>query len=139
MKFTIKDFHAKYPHDSACLDEIFHDRYGQSKTCPACRKETSFYHIADRKSMPVQIVGSGFILSPIPFITNKARSFSCCQGIVIQKKLLTIYFNVLYKPQKHTMTATSKTLNYSSLLRIIRKQFLYVIVYIKRKLLTIYF
>lgn len=48
-KFTIKDFHAKYSDDAACLDELFHQRYGDFSNCPKCLKDTKFYPIKGRK------------------------------------------------------------------------------------------
>src|SRR5208337_2819155 len=63
MKFTIKDFHAKYPNDDACLDEIFHNRYGQLEICPSCHKKTKFYRVSDRKCYACKLCG--FQLHPL--------------------------------------------------------------------------
>jgi transposase len=48
-RFTIQQFHIKYPDDDACLDEIFQNRFGALTSCPSCHKETKFYHIAGKK------------------------------------------------------------------------------------------
>ena len=56
-KFTIKSFNEKYPHDAACLDEIFSNRYGSLKQCPACDKTTKFHRVANRKCYACQFCG----------------------------------------------------------------------------------
>lgn len=48
MKYTIKDFHAEFPNDDACIDYVFNKRYGKKYTCPSCGK-TGFYRIKGRK------------------------------------------------------------------------------------------
>lgn len=55
MKFTIKDFHSKYPDDNACLHEIFLNRYGKLKICPDCKKKTKFHRVNNRKCYACQI------------------------------------------------------------------------------------
>jgi transposase len=53
-KFTIQQFNAKYPDDDACLNEIFHQRYGHLTTCPKCQKETKFHRVKGRKCYKCQ-------------------------------------------------------------------------------------
>ena len=53
-KFTIKQFEEKYPNDDACLDEIFHQRYGDLSQCPNCDKETKFHRVKGRKCYKCQ-------------------------------------------------------------------------------------
>lgn len=48
-KFTVKQFHEKYPDDDACLDEIYNQRYGGLDMCPKCLKKTKFYRVKNRK------------------------------------------------------------------------------------------
>lgn len=49
IKFTINQFHAKYPDDDACLHEIFLNRFGNLKSCPKCTKPANFHKILGRK------------------------------------------------------------------------------------------
>jgi transposase len=56
-KFTVKQFQEKYPDDNACLHEIFLNRYGDLKTCPACNKITTFYKVKNRKCYACQFCG----------------------------------------------------------------------------------
>lgn len=50
-KYTIKDFNQQYPNDDACLDEVFQNRYGSLKACPACGvAESKFYKLKGRKA-----------------------------------------------------------------------------------------
>lgn len=49
MKFTYKDFLAKYPNDDICLEKIFQLRYGNMKFCPECAAETTFYRVKRRR------------------------------------------------------------------------------------------
>ena len=53
-KFTIKDFHSKYPDDNACLHDIFLKRYGTLKVCPSCKKKTKFFKVSNRKCYACQ-------------------------------------------------------------------------------------
>lgn len=57
MKYTIIEFHAQYPDDSACLAEIFKNRYGSLKVCPDCKKDTKFYRVSKRKCYACQYCG----------------------------------------------------------------------------------
>lgn len=56
-KFTIKDFHIKYPDEKSCLDEIFRNRYGKTKLCPDCGKSTKFHRVSNRKCYACQFCG----------------------------------------------------------------------------------
>jgi transposase len=47
-KFTIRQFHSRFPTDEACLEEIKQLKYGDSLECPKCHKENKFYKIKDR-------------------------------------------------------------------------------------------
>lgn len=57
MKFTIQEFHEKYPDDNACLDNLFGRRYGHLKACPECQKKTNFYRVSKRRSYSCQWCG----------------------------------------------------------------------------------
>ena len=57
LRFTIKDFNAKYASDSACLTEIFQNRYGKLKVCPSCKKNTKFHMVTKRKCYACQFCG----------------------------------------------------------------------------------
>jgi transposase len=48
-RFTVKQFHAKYPNDDACLNELWENRYGALKSCPFCLQESKFYRAAGKK------------------------------------------------------------------------------------------
>jgi len=57
MNFTIKEFHAQYPDDNACLDDLFQRRFGHLKNCPECERKTNFYRIAKRRAYSCQWCG----------------------------------------------------------------------------------
>jgi len=57
MRYTITDFNKQYPDEEACLNDIFTRRYGASKSCPSCKKETTFYRVKSRKSYACQFCG----------------------------------------------------------------------------------
>ena len=48
-KFTVEQFHDKYPDDAACLQDVFEKRYVGIKECPECGKHFNFYRIKARK------------------------------------------------------------------------------------------
>jgi predicted RNA-binding Zn-ribbon protein involved in translation (DUF1610 family) len=48
-RFTVKQFHEKYPNDNACLQEIFDKRYSGVKVCPECGKPFNYYRVKNRK------------------------------------------------------------------------------------------
>jgi len=49
-RYTIKQFNEQYPDETACLDAIFQNRFGDLKFCPHCGAETKFYKLTDRKA-----------------------------------------------------------------------------------------
>lgn len=59
MKFTIADFRKRFPTDDSCLDEIFSQRYGDLKICPAknCQKATKFHRVSTRRCYACQWCG----------------------------------------------------------------------------------
>jgi transposase-like protein len=48
-RFTVKQFHEKYPNDAACLQEVFNQRYSGVKACPVCNKPFNYYRVRNRK------------------------------------------------------------------------------------------
>lgn len=48
-KFTIKQFEVKFPDDDACIEYIFHKRFGNLASCPNCQKPAKFYRVKNRK------------------------------------------------------------------------------------------
>ena len=56
-KFTIKQFNELYPDDTACLKEIFNNRYGKLKACPSCNARTKFHKVKNRKCYACQFCG----------------------------------------------------------------------------------
>jgi Transposase zinc-ribbon domain len=48
-KFTVMQFHEKYPDSDACLQQIFHNRYANQGICPDCGEKFSFYKVTNRK------------------------------------------------------------------------------------------
>ncbi len=56
-KFTIKQFNLKYPDDSACLQEIFNQRYGELKECPECGSQFRYYKVKGRKCFACAFCG----------------------------------------------------------------------------------
>ncbi|MDP3723040.1 MAG: IS1595 family transposase [Candidatus Omnitrophota bacterium] len=56
-RFTIKDFNAQYPDDTACLKAIFKNRYGALRICLGCDKRTTFYRVKERKCYACQYCG----------------------------------------------------------------------------------
>jgi transposase-like protein len=57
MKYTIVDFNKDFQDEDACLEDMFTRRYGAVKTCPKCKKYTTFYKVADRKCYACQFCG----------------------------------------------------------------------------------
>lgn len=47
-KYTINTFKKEYSTEAACLDRIFKLRYPDLKTCPKCKRETTFVRIQTR-------------------------------------------------------------------------------------------
>lgn len=48
-KYTIKDFHADYPDDDACLEYLFQKDSLEMTECPKCDREFKYYRRANRK------------------------------------------------------------------------------------------
>jgi transposase len=61
--FTILQFQERYPDDDTCLEEIFQNRYGATKICPDCGKQTNFSKVEGRKCWACQ--WCGFQLHPL--------------------------------------------------------------------------
>lgn len=57
MKFTIKQFRAKYTTDDACLDEIMRLRFGDKVSCPSCKKASKFHRVRNRRCYECQWCG----------------------------------------------------------------------------------
>lgn len=47
-KYTITHFKREYSTEAACLDKIFKLRYPDLKTCPKCKRETTFTRVKTR-------------------------------------------------------------------------------------------
>src|SRR3989344_548480 len=47
-KLSLKKFLRKYPHNDACLDEIFKRKYSNGVDCVRCKKVTKYYKIIGR-------------------------------------------------------------------------------------------
>lgn len=74
--FTIQDFFKRFPTDDACLDHLFHTRYGEQIECPKCAKQGKFHRI--RKRPVYECAWCGHQVSPMvgtPF----ARSHTALQ------------------------------------------------------------
>ena len=55
--YTIKDFNKEYQDDSACLNQIFNNRFGFLKECPECKNKAKFYKVSNRKCFACQFCG----------------------------------------------------------------------------------
>jgi len=49
-KFTIRQFHERFPTNDACLEEIKQLKYGSELECPNCHRTNKFYKINGRMS-----------------------------------------------------------------------------------------
>lgn len=56
-KFTIKEFHARYPDDAACLEELKQLVFGDTLDCPHCTKNNRFYRIKGRTAYACSFCG----------------------------------------------------------------------------------
>jgi len=45
---TLKQFQAKFPTDDACLEHLFHTRYGDDVVCPKCGEIGTFHRLAGK-------------------------------------------------------------------------------------------
>lgn len=57
MKYTIGDFNKEFQDENTCLEDVFKRRYGNLKTCPKCKKDSTFYKVVDRKCYACQFCG----------------------------------------------------------------------------------
>lgn len=57
MKYTIKNFNKQYPDDTACLNEVFKNRYEGETKCPKCSKPFHFHRVTNRKCFACQYCG----------------------------------------------------------------------------------
>lgn len=48
-RYTIRDFNAEFPDDTACLDYLFQVQWPHGVTCAGCERMTRYYLIAERK------------------------------------------------------------------------------------------
>lgn len=49
-KFSIKQFHLRFPDNDACMEEIKQLRFGGMLACPKCQKENKFYKVSGRSA-----------------------------------------------------------------------------------------
>ena len=49
-KYTIKHFNAQFPDDTACLTDIFNNRYPNGLACEKCGRQNSFTRITNRRA-----------------------------------------------------------------------------------------
>lgn len=49
QKFTLKDFHQRFPDDDVCLDWLRHNLFPETIECANCHKQAKFYRITTRK------------------------------------------------------------------------------------------
>lgn len=84
QKFTLKDFHKRFPDDDICLDWLRHNLYPETITCPNCGKPAKFYRITTRKVFGCEFCG--YQLSPTA-------------GTIFHKSStpLTLWFFVIYQ------------------------------------------
>ena len=61
-KFTMQEFHAKYPDDNACLEAIWNHRFGDLSNCPKCERDAKFYRMKGEKHYDCAYCG--YHLSP---------------------------------------------------------------------------
>lgn len=49
-KFSIKQFHERFPDNDACMEEIKQLRFGYELACPKCKKYNKFYRVSGRSA-----------------------------------------------------------------------------------------
>ena len=59
---TLKQFQAKFPTDAACLDHLFHVRYGKEPVCPKCGQINTFHRLA---KLPAYTCNCGHHVHPM--------------------------------------------------------------------------
>lgn len=58
MKFTVRDFFARFPTDDACLEHLMKVRYGGTELgCPKCEKHSKFHRLKDKPAYSCQYCG----------------------------------------------------------------------------------
>lgn len=56
-KFTLKQFHQRFPNDDVCLEEIKQLRFGDTLDCPKCQKHNKFYRVTGRSAYACAFCG----------------------------------------------------------------------------------
>lgn len=84
QKFTLKDFHKRFPDDDVCLDWLRKNLYPEVIDCPSCGKASKFYRITTRKVFGCEFCG--YQLSPTANTIFHKSSTS-----------LTTWFYVIYQ------------------------------------------
>lgn len=56
-KLNVRDFFKQYPTDEACLEHVMDVRYGRTRTCQQCAKETTFYRLKKRPAYTCAFCG----------------------------------------------------------------------------------
>jgi transposase len=57
-KATFKDFQKLYPTDAACLEKLMEMNFGGTEiVCPACKKDSKFHRLAERRAYVCQWCG----------------------------------------------------------------------------------
>lgn len=56
-KFTLADFHRRFPTDSDCLDEIKRMRFGDELECSKCKHTNKFYLVSGRTAYACSFCG----------------------------------------------------------------------------------
>lgn len=59
---TIQDFFRQFPDDDACLDHLFHTRYGDEPACPKCGEVGKFRRL---RKMPAYTCNCGHHIHPM--------------------------------------------------------------------------
>src|SRR5262245_28357845 len=59
---TIHQFRKRFPDDDACLEHLFHTRYGDNPKCPKCEKRGTFHRL---KKMPAWTCNCGHHIHPM--------------------------------------------------------------------------
>ncbi|MGH9688911.1 MAG: IS1595 family transposase [Candidatus Acidiferrales bacterium] len=58
LRYTVKDFHAEFPSDAACLEYVKEQRFpGGMADCPKCGKSTKHYRVGNRTAYACQVCG----------------------------------------------------------------------------------
>lgn len=58
LRYTVKDFHAEFPNDAACLEYVKEQRFpGGMADCPKCEKQTKHHRVGNRTAYACQFCG----------------------------------------------------------------------------------